>query len=403
MIDLSCYQGREQTGIKHFILSEYLTRFGPIIGSWCSAITYVDCFSGPWHDQSPDLSDTSFSIALDVLRSARTVQQGFGRSPKLRAFFVERDRDAHARLRAFVDRVPAEDVEIQTRNLPLEECIGDIVQFVRAGGPKNFPFTFIDPTGWSGFGLQAIEPLLTLNPGEVLINFMTGHIRRLVEHPEDAQQASFQALYGPARAARVRDLVEGTVGAEREDILVSEYMAAVAETGHFQHVCAAVVLNPAMDRTHFHLIYATRNPKGLEVFKGAERRAMEAMQQARSNVQDRALEQATKQATFEFQAEIRRHDNHYEELRERYTGIARARVAEMLAAGTPVRYDDTYFSALAVPLTFESDLKRWIAAWVKDGSLRIDGLKPKARVPQVGFNHALVRLGPLSTQTGAAH
>jgi three-Cys-motif partner protein len=75
VIDFTLYKGREQTGVKHLFLSEYLQRFGPIISSWCSTITYVDCFSGPWQQQSEALKDTSFFIALQELQRARERQR----------------------------------------------------------------------------------------------------------------------------------------------------------------------------------------------------------------------------------------------------------------------------------------------------------------------------------------
>jgi three-Cys-motif partner protein len=393
VIDCTNYVGREQTGVKHFILSEYLQRFGMIIGSWASTITYVDCFSGPWQETSEEYRDTSFFIALQELRKARdVVQQKHGRQLKLRAFFVEKDATAYAKLKGFADSEGA-DVEIKTRNQPLESCIGDIVSFVQAGGQKSFPFIFIDPTGWTGFGLSAIEPVLRLKPGEVLINFMTQHIRRLVEHPEEGQRETFEALYGAQRAVRVLERVQGKLDMEREDILVEEYMAAVAETGRFDHVSAAIVLNPKMDRTHFHLVYGTRDPRGLEVFKGAEKKAMEAMQVARADTRAREADAKVKQSAFDFRREIPRRDDHYEDLRHRYTEISKARVLELVKAKRRVEFDAAYSTALAVPLTFPTDLVAWVTQWRKAGSVAVEGLTGKERVPKVRSRHVLTWAG----------
>jgi three-Cys-motif partner protein len=71
MSEQDLYGGREQTQIKHFILRKYLERFAHIIGSRWNTITYVDCFSGPWKNQSEELQDTSFAIALEELRKAK--------------------------------------------------------------------------------------------------------------------------------------------------------------------------------------------------------------------------------------------------------------------------------------------------------------------------------------------
>lgn len=395
MIDFSLYKGREQTGVKHFILSEYLQRFGPIIGSWCSTITYVDCFSGPWQERSEEFKDTSFSIALSELRKAREIHRHLsGRGLNLRAFFIEKEREPYLKLKNFATQVSKSDVEIETRNAKLEDCIQDIVGFVRAGKPKNFPFLFIDPTGWTGFGLKSIQPLLRLDPGEVLINFMTGHIRRLVDHPDEAHQGGFESLYGEERCARVLERVRGKAGIEREDILVTDYMQALRETGKFKHVSAAVVLNPAMNRTHFHLIYGTRNPKGLEVFKGAEKKAMEAMQQARAAVQERKLGEKAGQGVFDFGANVPRLDTHFSDLRDHYEETAKARALGKIKRFGRYSYDMLYSMSLVVPLTFESDLKRWITEWRKSGLVQIEGLQERAKVPKLGERHFLIWTGP---------
>ena len=163
MADTVTYTGREQTLVKHFILRKYLERFAHIIGGHWDTITYVDCFAGPWSVRSEKLEDSSFHIALEELRKARATHRQRGREIRLRCFFIEKDVKAFQLLRAFADRT--EDAQIETRNSELENAIGPIVRFVRAGGRGAFPFIFVDPTGWTGFGMKTIAPLLRLEPG----------------------------------------------------------------------------------------------------------------------------------------------------------------------------------------------------------------------------------------------
>jgi three-Cys-motif partner protein len=141
------YTGREQTLVKHFILQKYLERFAHIVGSYWDVLTYVDCFSGPWNARSEKLEDSSFAIALKELRNARdTLAKPPGRPVQLRCFFLEKNRAAYAKLKEFADGVG--DAKIETRNATLEESIPEIVDFVKRGGARAFPFVFIDPTGW---------------------------------------------------------------------------------------------------------------------------------------------------------------------------------------------------------------------------------------------------------------
>ena len=55
-------------------------------------------------------------------------------------------------------------------------------------------------------------------------------------------------------------------------------------------------------------------------------------------------------------------------------------------------YDDAWILALAQPLTWESDLKEWIDAWVKEGALNIEGMTARQRVPHRGKGNILVWL-----------
>jgi len=257
------YAGREQTLVKHYILREYISRFAHIVGSAWNAITYVDCFSGPWNAQSGDLQDSSFSIALGELRKARDhLRQGLGKDFALRCFFLEKSADAYQHLEQFARSV--KDAEIATKNAALEDAVDDILSFIARRQHDAFPFIFLDPTGWSGTPLDTIAPLLRLKPGEVLVNFMTAAIRRFAENPDPGHRGSFTRLFGPID---YRARIAGLMGQDREDELVRCYCDVLRQTGGFDYVCRAIVLHPEIDRTHYHLLYATRHPKGVDEFK----------------------------------------------------------------------------------------------------------------------------------------
>ena len=69
---MSAYIDREQTQAKHFILRGYLQElaFKVLRGR---DIAYVDGFSGPWESKTADFSDTSFMIAIGVLKDAQRI------------------------------------------------------------------------------------------------------------------------------------------------------------------------------------------------------------------------------------------------------------------------------------------------------------------------------------------
>lgn len=380
------YAGREQTLVKHVILESYLERFAHIIGSFCETITFVDCFSGPWNVQSNSLEDSSFSIAMRQLRKAKDTHATKGRIVHLRCFFLEKDKAAFDKLSSFAATV--EDAEIRCHNSELEGAIGNVLQFVTAGGLKSFPFIFIDPTGWSGFAMEKIAPLLKLKPGEVLINLMTGHIRRFIDSPQEATQESFDSLFG---RGDTRQRVQGLSGIDREDALVDAYATNVKKTGEFAYVRSAIVLHPEKDRTHFHLIYATRNAKGVEVFKEAEKKAMAVMENARAEAHQRKRQRKSGQKEL-FGSDALHNPSHYESLRDRYSSRARNRVFQLLESQGRLSYDIAWDVALSEPLVWESDLRDWIRQSKDACELIVEGLKSKERTPKREHGHFLVSL-----------
>jgi three-Cys-motif partner protein len=376
------YIGREQTLVKHLILQKYLERFAHIIGSGWSTLTYVDCFSGPWNVRSNELKDSSFSIALNELRKARDTHAAKNKTVSLRCLFLEKDPDAFNRLKEFADGIT--DGEVLPLNLELEEAVADIVDFVKKGGSNSFPFVFIDPTGWTGFAMDVIKPLLQFKPGEVLINFMTGDIRRFATSPQQQTEESFHRLFGSKEFKKV---VEGLTGMDREDALVAEYRNIVAAKGDFKFTCSAIVLHPEFDRTRFHLIYATRHPKGVKVFKDAEKAAMQQMQQIRGDLQQRKHADDVQRALL---PEMWRDSSYFDSLRARYTQRAKNAVIEFLQAKQRSGYDEAWELAMSFPLTWESDLRGWLDGWIKDKHLEVIGMLPRQRVLQYGKGNGLV-------------
>jgi len=383
--DTDLYTGREQTLVKHFILRHYLARFAIIVGHRWDTITYVDCFSGPWNVQSDDFHDSSFAIALEQLRKARDIHKSrTRRTLKLRCVFLETNRSAFAKLKQFVSGIT--DVEIELQNKALEDAVPFILKFVKNGGSRAFPFIFIDPTGWTGFEMAAITPLLRLNPGEVLINFMTSHIRRFIASPERMTQDSFVRLFGSQDfRAKIKGLSEGL----REEAAVNEYIENVKRTGNYSHTSSAIVLHPEINRTAFHLIYATRDATGIEVFKEAEKQAMLIMEKVRGEAQKRAREDRTGQGEL-FGGEVLHDPAYYTSLRSRYLVKAKEMVLHCVQSKHHVTYDEIWSLALSVPLTWEADLKVWIRDWARKGLLEIKGMTAGQRVPQRGKNIILM-------------
>jgi three-Cys-motif partner protein len=385
MTEQDLYSGRGQTLVKHVILQKYLERFAHIVCSvkspWDS-ITYVDCFSGPWQEQSEKFEDTSFAIALIELRKARETLSGNGKSIRIRCFFLEKDPAAFAKLKTYCDAI--QDADVKAVNSTFEDAIPEILGFVNQDR-KSFPFFFIDPTGWTGFSMKAIAPLLALKPCEVLINFMMGHIFRFLDSDQGKTQESFQDLFG---SLDFKTRIEGLAGQDREDALVEAYTQSLRATGGFSRTCNAIILRPEEDRTHFHLIYATRSATGVAVFKEAEKNGMSVQEKARAKADLKRREAET--GIIDMFGEDGPIDTrHYDRLRKRYLEKARTKVSGALEKMGRLPYDSVVELIDSEPMVWESDLKDWIAAWVSDRRIIVEGLEGRQRVPQRGSTHSL--------------
>ena len=386
--DAALYFRREQSQIKHIVLESYLERLAIIVGKWTDVL-YVDGFSGPWNSVSADFRDSSFAVALRKLRAAReTVKKSFGRDLRIKCIFLERDPDAYAQLEAFSKQQA--DVDIVTLNRDFEAAVPDLVQIIRSHQPGFFPFILIDPTGWSGFSMETIAPLLRIRPCEVLINFMTSFIMRFIEDERQSIETSFRRLFGDDS---YKQRVEGNEGRAREDAMVTAYADRIAAVGGFSFVSSTVVLHPTKDRTHFHLVYATRNLKGLEVFKSAERAALKLTETIRADAKRREREQSTGQPELFGGADLPE-KAHLDFLRDHYESAAVVEMMRLLSPAQEAQYDHVYASTMRFPIVQEAFIKKWLTERAE--VLAADGSK----TPKIGKKHSVrLRTGPARPQS----
>jgi len=374
------YEDREQTEVKHQILARYLSAFVPIVGDWVSDIAYIDCLAGPWREADPSLKDTSFSRALEVLRSTRKVLEARGKSPTMRCLFIEKNPQSFRKLEEFCASVS--DIELTPKNWDFTARTGDIVRFVKSRN-KSFPFVFIDPTGWEPLPDDLITPVLRLEPSEVLINLMTSWIRRFLSD----ETKNFERLLGPG-VQRLRQLK----GWEQEDEMVRMYAGKIAAAGNFKYTCTLPVLKPDQDAFHFYMIYATRHARGVEVFKETEKSVIPFMHETRAKAQERRRVAESGQYSL-LPAEARYQEHRFTDFQLRNLAIAKAKLMDMLRGAGRVPYDDAWFTMMQYSAVTDRDLKDWLDDWKSSGCLAFDNLGPNQRFPRKGESQFLVWIG----------
>jgi three-Cys-motif partner protein len=282
------YVGREQTAAKHFILKRYLQILAfKLLQGRHPILTYVDGFSGPWKSKTKDFSDTSFMIAIGVLKDAHQQLEKDRKQREIRCFFVEENAKAYRQLEGAVmgHHSPANGFHVATFQGQFEDAIPALMKFVG----DSFALTFIDPTGWTGYGFDKIAPILTHLPGEVLVNYMFDHINRFAGWDDPKNIASFNdILGGPDWKQRLdRSL---PIGDAVEKLFCEQFQAA----GRFNYVLSTHIAKLA-DRPHFSLAYGTRNPAGLKAFREIEYVALREHDRRRSQAKIALSEKKTGQ------------------------------------------------------------------------------------------------------------
>lgn len=362
------YDDREQSAAKHQILERYLKAFTPIVGTWADEIVYVDCLAGPWNSKNADLSDTSFHRALTVLRDVKS----HGRCKRVRALLIENNPSRYERLKQYTASLS--DIEAIAEPWNFEDSIQKVVQFVRdTDTPKGrvFPFVFIDPWGWELVTIDHIRPLLLLDPGEVLITFMSSFVNRFLSDPSKP----FERLLGHSEVCRLRELH----GDDLEDELVRSYANAVRTVGNYEFSCAVPVLDPKRDRFLFHMIFATRNMKGVEEFKEAERNMIEVMHQLRAEAQQRrALEAGSSGFLFEPLATYR--EDRFSRFRTNAMTAASIAIETKLKTGGRLFIQELLNVGLQHSAVLKEDIYDLVSEWLNERRLVLRGVSPRQRV-----------------------
>jgi three-Cys-motif partner protein len=348
--------------------SSLLERVGFNICSFKDDFVYVDGFSGPWKSRDEQFQDTSFMIAIRELRKVREgiARQG-RRPPSIRCVFVEKDPKAFLELQQAIRGIS--DIEITPIPGEFEEAIPDILKAIR----QSFSLVFIDPTGWTGFGLRRITPILQHAPGEVIVNFMFDFINRRFG-------VTFDDLFGgPGWDALIS-----------EEETIQLYSERMKTAGLFKHVTSTRILKPRSDRTYFYLVYGTRHWKGLLEFREVEKKFVEEQERVRLTAKQLERIDKTGQSELFSGAPSATNLQSFTHEREKNKENALRRLRDWLRRSHRFQYQDLLGSLLELPLVWRSDVNEMIIE-LRGKELEIEGLQPRERTPKP--HHFIVSKG----------
>jgi three-Cys-motif partner protein len=251
------YIGREQAYLKHTILRTYLERLFMIIGQSEIVINYVDCFAGPWSDENEELKDTSIGISIEIMRkSVATLKKNFQRSVSFRALYIEKHSKSFSRLQQFIEKKNDPAVTVKCLHGDYTKLIPDILKWSEA----HFTFFFVDPKGWKGIiGASTMQPLLQREKTEFLINLMYDFANRaagIEKHESDM----IELLGEPLKFSG------DETPSQRQHLLLNKYRKNTSKT--YNGRSTYVPINrPGTHKLLYFLVYFSRHPKGIIIFK----------------------------------------------------------------------------------------------------------------------------------------
>ncbi len=291
---LSKYKGREQAYIKHQLLGNYLEVLFMIIGYWQKTICYVDCFSGPWQENSEDLMDTSIGISLMIMAKCKGILERIGKSVNFRALYIEKDTSSFSKLEDFLNKQTL-DIETSAFNGNFFDLRERILDWC---GHGDFAFFFIDPTGWKDVvEPNTLLPFLQRPNSEILITFMFDFLLRF--HKQDTFKDHMKDIFG-----EIPD-TNGMHPKQTEDYLLSLYRNNLknhmTDYGGKPRIAYTSILDPTKDRTKYELVYLTHHPRGIIEFMDASEKLEIIQREVRGKTQLRHKEERSGQTElFEF-------------------------------------------------------------------------------------------------------
>lgn len=377
MVAIQDYRGREQAYVKHVFLERYLERLVHKTASIFDHIVYVDGFAGPWQSANEAFQDTSFGIALNALRQAKATWKGAGRSVKMSAYLVEKDKVAYTRLAGIGARFL--DIEVKTFPDGFLRALPAILEDIPAAA---FTFFFIDPKGWR-FRLHDLAGMLKRPHSEVIFNFMFDFINRAASMKERAIEQGVDELipFGDWRAILEDAEREGASSEDRKRILVDAFGESLARIGSYSYVAETTVLRPVSDRALYCLCYATRHSEGIKTFRDCQIKALEEEAKTRAATKVKHAEALSGQREI-FESLHDMAPNDLESKLELARAAAEASFLDLIPkAPASVRFDKVWPHVLSRHIVRLKDMNEIAARLRKEERLTFLDWEPRKRVP----------------------
>jgi len=233
---------------------------------------------------------------------------------------------------------------------------------------------------------------------EVIFNFMFDFSNRAVNIGDVNIVAGLDELipHGDWRSKITNAETQGggnLTPEARKKVLVGAFTESLGKFGNYRFVAETTILRPLKDRPLYCLCYATRHPRGIEVFRDCQAEAMKEQSKTRAATKVRHVEAKTGQAEM-FQS---LHDMGPDDLTA-FLKAERAAAAQTLLNLTPeqpdaVRYERLWPQVLARHMVRKTEVNRIAVQLRAEGRLLFPDWEKGKRVPQPHYRTQRASIG----------
>ncbi len=256
---------REQTQIKHSILSAYLPAYYHILKGSNQNLVYIDGFAGPG---SYVQTGTGASFDGSPILALQLIADNKDFANKVSTIFIEADDVLFNELKRKVDEFYSKNPHIRRpiyRHGAFADEVNEILSRIRVNLAPTF--LFVDPCGVSGASFETIRAVMENAKCEAFIFFNIDGIRRIAGLPE-LSSVLVELMGSNERAKALYEKLRQTdkVG-ERERLILSEYCKALREDMGVEYIIPFRVEHEDQTRTSHYLIHSSKHPLGFRIMK----------------------------------------------------------------------------------------------------------------------------------------
>jgi hypothetical protein len=222
---------------------------------------------------------------------------------------------------------------------------------------------------------------------EVIFNFMFDFINRAASMKEPAIEQGVDELipYGDWRKKLEEAELHGATSEDRKAIIVEAFGESLARVGSYNYVAETTVLKPLSDRALYCLCYATRHPKGIEVFRDCQLMALREQAKTRAVTKVKHAEALTGQHEI-FDSLHEMAPNELETLLASAKEAAEKTLLELTpAAPEATRYENVWPRVLAKHVVRLTDVNQIAARLRKEQKIIFPDWERGKRVPQSNY------------------